>query len=1117
MKHLYLRLAVLLMAVGIPIHFTMAQTSTTSAMNGLITDNSGGGLPGATVIAIHTPTNTQYAATTNNDGRYNIQNMRVGGPYTVKTTYVGYQDQTRENINLSLGQNLKLDFTIAESSIGLGEVEVVGTRSTVINADRTGAATSVTAQQIQTLPTLSRSIQDFTRLTPQANGNGFAGRSSSFNNISIDGALFNNAFGLSGNLGGQTNANPISLDAIDQIQVQIAPYDVRQGSFTGAGINAVTRSGANDFSGSVYYFSRTPGLVGRDVGDQHLPKQQFDLSQLGFRLGGPVIKDKLFFFVNYERERRTDPATTFLARRPGLAGTNVTTVDASVLDELSLFLNQKFGYQTGGYENYDFETNSDKATVKIDWNINAKSNFSLKYNFLDSYRDQIISNSGGPSGNRQPGVNTLPFQSSGYAINNNFNSFIGELNTKISDKYSNNLIVGYTGLRDFRSTTSSLFPLVEIENGAGLSLTSFGYEPFTAFNILDSDIYQLSDNLTLALGKHVVTLGTSNEAYHFRNGFAPNYYGRYRYRNIQDFYDAVNTNTPRASQYQVQYAASPSGEFPYAEIDALQLGFYAQDEFSPLENVKITFGLRTDIPIINTELPRNEPLENLTFREGRQVDVSQFQKTTPLWSPRVGFNVDVNNDQKTQVRGGTGIFTGRVPYVWISNQASNNGVLFGSISNSASGTAYVPNLFSPNVGTAPDQADTNPNLPVSRTASSSYNIAVTSSDFKFPQVFRTNLALDQKLPFGIVATLEGIFTKDLNAVYHQNINLPEASFRPNGPDNRPTFWVENRNATGAITYAAVNRIYGGTIPSNNTPERPNISDVILMRNSNKGYSYALTGQLQKQFENGLYAMAAYTYSDARSVNDGGSIAQSIWRDRQVSGDPNANALSYSNFLQRHRIVAAISYRKEYLNRLATSVGLFVDAGPNFRYSYTYAGDMNGDGQSNDLIYIPRDANEIVFEDVKDARTSEVLYSAADQSRDFFSYVSQDKYLRENQGKYAERNGAESPWVSNFDLKITQDIFQNIGGKKNTLQFSLDLFNLGNRLNSDWGVRDNTIRASILSFRRIEAAAGPNQGKPVFQFPYQDANTKQVLSTSYRDATTEVSRWRAQLGIRYIFN
>lgn len=457
MKRLYLKFAILLIAITLPIHLTRAQGSTTSAMSGLVTDKSGSGLPGATVIALHTPTNTQYAATTNTEGRYNIQNMRVGGPYTVRTTYVGYQDQTREDINLNLGQNLKLDFTIVESTIGLGEVVVTGTRNSVINADRTGAATSISRQQIQTLPTLSRSISDFTRLTPQANGNAFAGRSSSFNNISIDGALFNNAFGLSGTLGGQTAANPISLDAIDQIQVQIAPYDVRQGSFTGAGINAVTRSGTNEFSGSVYTFFRSPGLVGRNVGDQRLPRQEFDLRQSGVRVGGPIIKNKVFFFVNYEQERRNDPATTFIAKRGTETGSNVSAVSANDLQQLSTFLDQKFKYKTGAFEGYDYETASDKVTAKIDWNINAKNNFSLKYNFLDSFRDQPVSNSGAPSGGRQAGANSLPFENSGYIINNNFNSFIGELNSKISENYSNNLIIGYTGLRDFRNRWAVCF------------------------------------------------------------------------------------------------------------------------------------------------------------------------------------------------------------------------------------------------------------------------------------------------------------------------------------------------------------------------------------------------------------------------------------------------------------------------------------------------------------------------------------------------------------------------------------------------------------------------------------------------------------------------------------
>ncbi|MEJ8803043.1 TonB-dependent receptor [Pontibacter sp. H249] len=1089
MKNFYKKLS-LFIALMLMTQLAWAQGSTTSAMNGRIIDESGMGLPGATVIAVHNPTNTQYVAGTNADGRYNIQNMRVGGPYTIRTSYIGYQEQRSENVYLKLGQTLSLDFKLASSNVNLGEVEIVSKKDNVINIDRTGAATNVARDQIEKLPTLSRSIQDFTRLTPQANGNSFAGRSGSFNNTTIDGALFNNSFGLQSNVGSQTGAQPISLDAIEQIQVNLAPYDVRQGGFTGAGINAVTRSGTNEFSGSVYLFGRDERLVGRNVGDTKMPKQEFSLSQRGARVGGPILKDKLFFFMNYEEERMSSPGASFIASRPGLTGSNVSSADAAQLDALSKFLKDKYDYETGPYEGYTMDTYNDKINAKVDWNINKNHTFSFKYNYLKSWKDIPASNSGAPNNNRQPSITALPFKASTYIINNNLNSYIAELNSRFGDKFANNLIIGYTAFRDFRESSGGVFPLVDIENGNKSSLTTFGYEPFSANNKLDSDVYQFSNNFSIFAGKHVVTVGTSNEAYKFTNGFAPNYYGRYRYASLQDFYDDVNTGTAKAKEYQLQYSAQPGG-FPFAVIKAMQLGLYAQDEWAVTNNLKLTAGVRADMPIFNTDLLRNEQVEDLTFRDGEKIDVSKLPETKILWSPRFGFNWDVKGDQTMQVRGGTGIFTGRVPFVWVSNQASNNGVLFGSFTDK-------------DAAVRPFTPDVTAYIPANAAAASRYNLAVTAEDFRFPQVFRSNLAIDKQLPFGIVATLEGIFTKDVNAVYHKNVNLPNASRTAKGADNRPIFYALDQN--GNIKFdskgnpVTQNKIYSSV---------PDITDAIVMENTSKGYSYTVTGQLQKSFTNGLFASVAYTYSDARSVNDGGSIAQSIWRDRQISGDPNSQALSYSNFLTRHRGILALSYRKEYFSHLATSISTFFEVSSGNNFSYTYSGDINGDGQSsNDLIYIPRNADEIrlVAADKDDTRDAGTIWNQLD------AYISQDAYLNSRRGQYAERNGAVAPITTRMDVRILQDLFTNIGGKKNTLQLSFDVFNIGNMLNKDWGIIQTPNRTNLINFMGYET-----DGTPKLAFPYLDKATSTPLSKTFRDNTGESSRWRAQVGIRYIFN
>ncbi|UOQ76151.1 TonB-dependent receptor [Hymenobacter sp. 5516J-16] len=1172
-RNLYASVALVPLAV-LSAHMSWAQGTTTSAMNGVITDKLGEGLPGATVIAVHTPTNTQYVAPTNSEGRFNLQNMRVGGPYTIRVSFVGYKEAVRENIFLTLGQNQRLDINLSESEQTLGEVVVTGRQDPVINAGRTGAATTVQREQIERLPTLNRSFNDFTRLTPSANGQSFGGRSGAFNNITIDGAIFNNSFGLSSTVGGQAGAQPISLDAIDQIQVSIAPFDVRQGSFTGAGINAVTRSGTNKVQASIYGFYRDQNLVGNKVGDVESDYPKFDLKNYGFRVGGPIIKDKLFFFLNAEKETRNDPPSgNFIARRPGQTpepGGNSQTsrVFASDLNTLSTFLQEKYGFNPGSYEGYKQRSNSEKATARLDWNISNNHRLNIKYNYLRSLSDVPPSTSNAIGGVRAQTQFGLPFFSSYYTINNNLDSYIAELNSTFGSRFSNNFTAGYSRFRDFRESSGGIFPLVDIGNGDNLStgnnlaaitasntLTSFGYEPFSAFNILNSDVYQFGDNFTAYLGKHNVTVGTYNELYEFSNGFAPNYYGNYQFNSLADFYASARTAeapngyaivngvpTPRATgagapplqgpqRYQLQYSTSPDGSFPFAVTKAAQFGLYAQDEWSPLNNLKITVGIRGDLPVIYSDIARNENAANLVFRDGVRLETDKLPNRTVLLSPRIGFNWDPNDDKKTQVRGGTGIFTGRIPFVWLSNQAGNNGVQFGSFDRRGAVATTTGTTTNPNNSVFPFDPNVDAYRPVGGAANTQYNLAVTDRDFKFPQVWRSNIAIDQELPGGIIGTIEALYTKDLNAVYQQNVNLPGTEAAPfarsNGADTRPIFYTfSGTPSNGVVVSTANNRIYG-SVPAaqgGNTAARPNITDAILMKNTNKGYSYFVTGQLQKSFAGGFYASAAYTYSDARSVNDGGSIAQSIWRDRQVSGDPNANVLGYSNFLQQHRVVASASYRREYLNHLGTTISLFYEAAPAGRFSYVYSGDMNGDGQNaNDLMYIPRNQSEI---NLRPITTNGVTYSAAQQWADLDAYISQDKYLSKNRGQYAERNGASRPWQNRLDVRLLQDIFTNIGQNRNALQISIDIFNVGNLINSDWGTFQTANRVNPLTWAGYNA-----QGQPVFEYRYltNPATTTTggvttvvtpgtPLSRTFRDDTGGIgSRWQAQVGLRYLFN
>lgn len=1087
---------------------------TTSEIQGRVMDENNNPLQGATIMAVHVPTGTKYTTSTRKEGRFNLANLKVGGPYTITITFVGYKTEKQENVSLLLGQVFNSDIKLTPETKELDQVVVVGGRGNpVFNKSRTGSQEVISRTQMDRLPSINRSFQDFTRLTPSANGQStvssspsqsIGGRNGLYNNITVDGANFNNVFGLAGSLGGQTGSQPISLDAIEQIQVGISPYDVRQGGFSGAGVNSVTKSGTNEFKGSIYTYLKGPDLQGYNVNTKTIPKPVFDYNQRGITIGGPIIKDKLFFFISGEQEKISQPATTLVAVKSGqTAVPGVSSqANADTLNQLKDFLMSKYNYDPGSFEGYNYRTQSDKITARIDWNINDKNTFTIKYNYLKSLRDIVPSNSGA-IGSRQPSFFGLPFSGAGYTINNNFNIFIAELNTRISNKANNKLQVGYSELRDFRSPIGNAdFPLVDILNGAGQTYTSFGYEPFTYNNLLSTDIFQFSDIFTYYTGKHELTFGTQNYIKSFVNGFAPNYEGLYVFNSLSDFYNSANNGAANARSYGLSYALTPAGSFPFAKVGATELGVFIQDKWRVKDNFTLTYGVRVDAPIFNNSFQTNPNVPSLTFRDGKHYDVGVKPGTNPLFSPRVGFNWDVFNDQNTQVRGGVGFFSGPPPFVYISNQASNNGVQFGSSSgaiNAATGQPYVFN------------SDINAYRPTSG-ANTSYNLVFTDKDFRYPQVMKSSIAIDQKLPGGIIGTAEFVYNKDINAINFENVNLPATGTPLAGPDNR--------------TYFSATRINSGS--GGATVANPNISNAILMKNYSKGYSYIFTIQLQKTFKS-LFTSVAYTNSKSRSINDGGSIAASTWRDRPVKNDPNSSEMGYSNFYQPNRIIAQLSYRKEYTKHYATSIGLIFEAAPAGVGSYTYIGDVNRDGTggNNDLMYIPKDQSEIVLVPVNtgggtitDTRTSSMIWNQLN------NFISQDRYLSDHRGEVADRNAAVLPYFKHLDLNITQDFYLATGKTKHTLRLTFDIINVGNFLNKNWGVAEtwatpfnsSANAASFLKFEGLVTTPGdPNLGKPRFSFPYQDAANQIPYVKSYQDNTNIFSRWQGQVGIRYIFN
>jgi hypothetical protein len=1057
MRNLHLRHFTLLVLLLFTAHWGWGQGATTASLSGVITDGKGGGLPGATVLAVHTPTNTQYGVGTNADGRYNIQGMRVGGPYTIKVSYVGYQDVTRTGIVLALGETLRLDVPLDASATELGNVVITGRPDPVINAGRTGAETNVSRAQINNLPTLNRNLTDFTRLTPQAAGGGsssFGGANNRYNNITIDGAVNNDVFGLaaSGTPGGQAGTNPIALDAIDQIQVVLAPYDVTLGSFTGAGVNAITRSGSNDFSASIYGFGRNQNTAGKSVNEPRTKLDQFYNYQTGFRIGGAIVKDKVFFFLNGEIARVSAP----LGFLPGTSDSRANIAD---LQRIAAAANTDlYGrYDVGGYGEFNRRTQSNKIFGRLDFNLSENNTLTLRHNFIKAFDDNLARL-----------ANNIRFGNNAYKFSNITNSTVAELNSRFTGGFSNKLILTYTAIRDSRDVLGAPGPSYQItDNGITYTL---GQERSSVGNQLDQDIVEVTDNLTKAFGKHTITIGTHNEGFKFRNLFLNNGGGYYTFTSIANF------AAGNATRVQASYPTADGGE---ARFKAAQLGFYAQDEYTPVENLRLTLGMRIDVPVFFDKPGNNE---GVATQFGSQYHTSNTPSGQLLYSPRIGFNWDVNNDSKVQLRGGTGIFSGRAPFVWLSNSFTNNGLIQGSVDQTAASGTFLPSIPL----TPADIQRVYTTAPYSAVATSQINLV--SDNFKLPQVWRSNLAVDFRLPGDVVATLEGIYSKTLNDIYYKDLNLTAPVGRLAGPDQRPVY---------AATTAArrVNQSY---------------TNVYLLDNTSKGYRYNATFQLQKRFAGGLNTTAAYTYGVSKEINSGtSSTASSNYGFNQVAYDPNNPELGYSRNDQRHRVIASTGYTFKYAGgAMATTFTAFYEglSGQPLTYIYGQNTDVNRDGNtSNDLLYVPtnvRDASQIQL-----ARSSTTDPRTVGQIQDQLdAFINNDPYLASHRGQVVERFGARLPWTHEVDIRVAQDF--NIG-KKNSLQITFDIFNLGNLLNKNWG------RQYVVSNNAVELLSVVSTGpgvQPTFSFPASFATTNR----SY-DFSNLGSRWQGQLGVRYSFN
>ncbi len=1074
---------------------------TTSSMNGRITDEKGVPMTGAAVVATHEPSGTVYGVVVNQNGQYTINGMRSGGPYKVEVSSLGYNTIVFKDVTLQLAETYNLNATLKESTEFLEQVVVIGSAKSKFSNEKTGAATNINNSQISSLPTVSRSITDVTRLSPYGgNGMSFAGADGRTANFTVDGANFNNNFGLSSNLPG--GGSPISIDAIEELQVVISPFDVRQTNFIGGGVNAITKSGTNTFKGTAYVFHKNENLRGDTIGGEQISgaRAKDRTTTYGFTLGGPIVKNKLFFFVNFEYVKTPTIANRWRGSEDGVADANnyISRTKLSDLQKVSEFVKQKYGYDTGSWSNFPADESNMKILARIDWNINEKNHLAVRYNYTLNKGWNAPNGTSMDGGTRASGYRTsqysMSYANSMYAIDNLVHSVSVDLNSRINDKLSNQFLATFSKLDDVRDTHSSEFPFIDILDGAGQNYIALGYELFTWNNAVHNTVANVRDDITWYLGNHKITGGLRYEYQLADNAYMRNGSGYYRYRTLDDF---LNGAEPEIVNLTYGYNGDKN---PAATVRFHQAGIYAQDEWSATDKFKLTYGIRFDgLFFDNGDLVTNNAIKALTYYpkaydfKAKHIDTGKWPNTQVSISPRVGFTWDVLGNKDLKVRGGTGLFVGRLPLVFFTNMPTNSGSVQYQAQINASNAAkkgfsmseFAGGLVTDSKGKATVDALYNkliglgyPANYTSKDGTVPSSISAVDSKFKMPQVWKTSLAVDYSFPtsFPFSMSVEGIYNKTINGVMISDWSIKDvrgfAKF--NGVDNRPIYPDDFRNGTKAF----------------------------VLENTNKGYGYSASATVNMTPIPELNIMAAYTHTVSKEITSmPGSAAESAFTYVPTYAGPNNIKLHNSINVIPDRFVASVTHNDHCGNHFSL---IYETWKGSSNYSFMTTNDMNGDGYAYDAIYIPTDAqvanNEFRF--------------VSDNDRDrFMAFVHKDKYLSKHQGEYAEAYSVYSPWVHRFDFSYKHDFKVKVGKTTNILQLGFDIKNLMNLFNSNWGVM-KIINPEIGSEARILKYEGVDaDGYATFSTPSAISGSTKTFTANHAIGQC----WYASIGIKYMFN